>query len=504
MQIQRNPIRRLTALFLGSALVLGACTTAPSTDPPSPPPPGPSGPVPPAPVGTPLGSPITGVIGPGGGQLALPDGSVRISIPPGALSQEQTVGIQEMTNTATGQVGKAYRLTPEGLTFAQPVRLTFGYTEEEVVGTAPEVLSLGYQDEAGVWQMYREPQRDLAARTVSVETRHFSHWSKLAGYQIQPLQAEVGVGKSVVLKVVACTQETQDPSGITVPVPADAQYTCRKTPGSNAAQNWSVNGLPAGSSSVGTVAPLSSPGVAEYTAPAQVPSRNPVAVSVALARPRSGPVTLVANVKVTEPQAWQGYVFYTERGSQPWKMTDGFEGAGLQSAKQTHTFKVVGFREIDAFNTTLVLEQEASAEYLDQGHKEKKIYEICEAFGPTILRHHFIYDRNFVMRGSLKTTLEARLNIVNGHYSLAINPQDVQMTGQDTTTDLYQDGCAHTTNDRSNSKPVKYPASPELLKVEGLLDTAHPNTLSGRYENQGELFTQRTQYLVSWDLTRGE
>ncbi|BDP43978.1 hypothetical protein DAETH_39470 (plasmid) [Deinococcus aetherius] len=497
-------MRTLTALLLGSALLLGACTTTPSTDPPpSTQPPGPSQPVPPSPVGTPVGSPVTAVIGAAGGQLQLPGGSVRIDIPAGALSGDQTVGIQEMTNTAAGGVGRAYRLTPEGTTFAKPVRLTFGYTEEEVVGTAPEALSLGYQDEGGVWRMYRRPTRDPAARTVSVETNHFSTWSMLAGLQLLPHQAKVRVGQIVNLSVVDCTDGTElDPDALTVPMPGGDNYECAPAAIAFTAKNWSVNGAAGGNSSLGTVASGGISGTGVYTAPARKPAQNPVAVSTQVTDLYGQTFTLVSNVTVEDGQAWQGTVTYTETGSRPWVMRDGFEGSGLEKTTQTHTFKVVGVREQDAYNTILLLEQDALAAYEDRGHMEKKIYEICQAFGPKILRHHFIYDRNFYMGGSLKTTIEARLNMSNGRYSLAIIPKDVEMTGQDVTVDIYKDGCAGTTNDRSNNKAMKYPVGPENLRVEGNVDSAHPGTLTGGYEGKGEIFVQPTTYTVSWNLTR--
>ncbi len=328
------------------------------------------------------------------------------------------------------------------------------------------------------------------------------------GMQLQPKKASVSVGQSAALKIVACARpdpDPADPDGV-LPMPG-GRYECGYTFQGLSAEHWAVNGEDGGSSSLGTMQATGAraDGTASYTAPTRIPGRNPVAVSVNVSEVfgRRGVQTLVSNLTVEDSQNWQGTVTYTETGSTPWVMRDGFEGAGLDHARQTHTFKVVGVKNADAQDTTLLLEQEAFAEYTDRGHMEKKIYEICQAFGPTILRHHFVYDRNLSMGGTVKVPLEARLNIADGRYSLAINPEAVPMTGQDVTTDIYKDGCAETTNDRSNSRPVRSSAGPQSLQVKGAVDPAHPTTLTGGYTGKGQIFVQPTRYQVSWNLTRG-
>lgn len=486
-----------STLFATLLLALSACS-GPSGGGPAPTPPGQEAPAP-SPVGTPTAAPIQTVIGAAGGTLSTPDGAVRLDIPAGALSADQTLGLQPITRTAPGGTGQTYRLSPEGLTFATPARLTFTYIDEDIQGSAPEALSIGFQDKQGVWQYVRKPTRDLAAKTVSVETSHFSDWSMLEGVQLRPLQAEVEVGKTLQLQVLSCVPLDADDEDELLP-----SSMCAATTAASTARGWAANGLAGGNASVGTVADLgNSEGKAIYSAPARTPARNPVAVSVNVLTKSLGNVTLVSNVQVREPgKTWQGQVFYTETGTRPWKMRDGFESTGTEFAKLTQTYKVVGVKSEDAYDTVLLLEHQGTAEYSDIGHMEKKIYEICEAFGPTILRHHFIYDRNFRMSGTVKTTLEARLNIVNGRYSLAISPQDVPLTGQDRTIEIHKDGCAGTTDDRSNSKPAKSVDGPATLNIAGPLDPARPDTLKGQYEGRSEVFIQPTHSLVSWELTR--
>src|SRR5207237_2640407 len=97
-------------------------------------------PPPPSAVGTPAGSPVTKVIGAAGGSLSAGDGGITVTIPPGALAGDVSIAIQPIGNTAAGGLGPAYRLTPPGQTFTQPVQVSFPYADADLNGTAPEAL----------------------------------------------------------------------------------------------------------------------------------------------------------------------------------------------------------------------------------------------------------------------------------------------------------------------------------------------------------------------------
>ncbi len=74
----------------------------------------------------PEGLPTEATIGAGGGTLASSDGRLNITVPPGALAGDTVIAIQPITATAPGALG-----TPEDMTFAQPVTLTFTYPADE-------------------------------------------------------------------------------------------------------------------------------------------------------------------------------------------------------------------------------------------------------------------------------------------------------------------------------------------------------------------------------------
>src|SRR5262245_28927723 len=87
-------------------------------------------PPPPSPIHTPkgttLGSPVSATIGSGGGGLISADGRISLIVPAGAVTSNTTFSIQPIRNTLdTNSAAPAYRLLPEGQTFAQPVRVSF-------------------------------------------------------------------------------------------------------------------------------------------------------------------------------------------------------------------------------------------------------------------------------------------------------------------------------------------------------------------------------------------
>lgn len=134
----------------------------------------------PAPTGTGLDAPTVHAFDSTGGQLTSGDGRLSVVIPSGVLAGATEVQIQQVSNTAPGGVGSAYRLEPEGLLFAAPVTITF---TADPSGPALEELSVAYQEGQGYWLHAPKADvvRDATRRTVTVTTRHFSGWTLVAG-----------------------------------------------------------------------------------------------------------------------------------------------------------------------------------------------------------------------------------------------------------------------------------------------------------------------------------
>ena len=273
-------------------------------------------------VGVPMSLPQTLVIGPAGGSLSSADGKLTVEIPAGALSKDETVGIQEISNEAHGKVGKAFRLTPEGVTFAQPVKLHYRYSDEEVKGTVPELLSVAYQDQEGFWHVYKEPTLNRGTQTISVETRHFSDWSPVTGAQLLPHTTSVLVDKTVDLRVVRCEVVNEEDDGSEAVV-TSILALCESSPLTSLnAKGWAVNGVAGGSSSVGTIVANAeaTTGLAVYKAPGQAPAANPVSVSVQYTEHfETTQYLLTSNIVVIDPEARCNGL----RGATAWNATFG-------------------------------------------------------------------------------------------------------------------------------------------------------------------------------------
>lgn len=122
------------------------------------------------------GSPVVKVIGAAGGQIATPDGKIRVDIPAGAVDSDVQFSIQPISKTLASATGPAYRLEPENVTFNKDVKITFAYTEEDLVGTSEDYLYLAYQNKEGYFYSADMTEIDKAAHKVWVNTRHFSDW----------------------------------------------------------------------------------------------------------------------------------------------------------------------------------------------------------------------------------------------------------------------------------------------------------------------------------------
>ncbi|RRB02364.1 hypothetical protein [Larkinella rosea] len=218
------------------------------------------------PVGTPEGEAITALIGPAGGTLESKDRRVRVVIPAGALASSQSISVQPITNNCPSGAGQAFRLTPHGITFAKPASITFQYDESDVLGSAPEALRIAFQTDKGSWKSPARRSLDTTARTLSVETTHFSDWTFFKNIELDPGLGVVNPGGSINLKV---RQHIADPGALM----EDLFVPLASVISEKYIKQWTVSGPGALAHNQST---------ATYYAPEHIPAKNPVAITVSL------------------------------------------------------------------------------------------------------------------------------------------------------------------------------------------------------------------------------
>lgn len=277
--------------------------------------------------GTANGVASTAVVGTEGGAVASADGRLLITVPAGALDRLTTITIQPITNHAHGGVGAAFRLTPEGSQFSKPVTLSFNYSDADVAGSAPEALGVAFQRPDGTWEWTRGPAVDAEARTVTVQTTHFSDWSAVRGFVIRPSTATVAPGKTLSLKVAYC----YPPEGGELLAPLG--FECEKDDAlgglsylQGTVGEWSVDGILGGSGTKGTVTGEGM--AATFTAPSSKPTPDTVTVSARVQPRQSTKILVMATVKIADPADYSGTLdfqnaFAAGKFTVDWKDTDG-------------------------------------------------------------------------------------------------------------------------------------------------------------------------------------
>ena len=261
--------------------------------------------------GSPTGADgASATLGSAGGTFTF--GALTVTVPAGALKQDTVVSATPITSTAPAARGEALRLGPEGLTFAQPVTITFSYTDADLVGTAASELLVAWQRADGTWASRDNVVLDEVAHTVSIQTLHFSDWTKVGGVLLRPGTAKVPTNGTLNLKVRQCYAPDDESDGLGKLVVAAYDCDAAQSPeivyhagGKNLPFNdlgWAVNGTRGGSAKVGRVVGNGTTGEATFTAPGTPPQPSKVAVSAEVVYTSAKKLhrfTVVSNVTIT-------------------------------------------------------------------------------------------------------------------------------------------------------------------------------------------------------------
>lgn len=257
------------------------------------------------PVGQPAGAALVKTIGAEGGRIETPDGAFLLSVPAGAVATPTTFTVQPVENTFKEGGPTAYRLLPEGVTFQKPVTITLSYAGADLTGTAPEMLSLVYQDDEGYFHQASATTVHKNTQKLSVQTTHFSDWTWCEMMNIYADKTALKPGESAELIL----KYYNGYSGNTkLADPRLGKLQEYNVTGSVNGLKWR---LAAGGGSIQPAAARCT-----YKAPATVPAVNPALVSVSV--PTLSPVTadfsietiLTISIAVLEDE----YVTYTVDG----------------------------------------------------------------------------------------------------------------------------------------------------------------------------------------------
>ncbi|WP_196940085.1 hypothetical protein [Sphingobacterium pedocola] len=151
------------------------------------------------PKGKPIGDAVSVEIGPNGGVLLYTD-MVRLEIPPGAVDELTTFGIQPISNTFDEtSASPAFRLTPEDKYFKKPVEISFLYDLDAEGNSGTRMVA--FQRSDGVW-CGSSTELDAPQRLLTVETTHFSDWVWFDLLSLRKDKESVGAGETVNLKLL--------------------------------------------------------------------------------------------------------------------------------------------------------------------------------------------------------------------------------------------------------------------------------------------------------------
>ncbi|RXK60428.1 hypothetical protein ESA94_08135 [Lacibacter luteus] len=228
----------------------------------------------------------TKIIGAAGGTINSNDGKISVSIPQGALTTNQTITVQRITNTNPMGINKGYRITPHNLEFAKPATITFKYTETDFEAAVPEALGIAYQTNEGVWNAINSTTLNKNLMIVSVETTHFSDWTFFKSFELTSTATVLptkGIAQLELLSdanfLLHSLEKPERPIGK------------RQNMTALFIKGWSLAGA-------GNLAPNQQK--ATYTAPATVPNApNPVAISVNIDLNKKGKFLVVKHIKIS-------------------------------------------------------------------------------------------------------------------------------------------------------------------------------------------------------------
>lgn len=243
-------------------------------------------------IGKPIGDKTSESIDKDGGRITSADKKLELILPQDAVLKKTDISIQSVENTLAPGNGSAYHLEPSGMNFQKPLQVIFHYSSKEEAPIAG-LRNIAWQDDKGQWFALDSSVVDTVARTVTGNITHFSTWVFFDYFNLTPTSARLKVGKKMQLQIL-CTY----PGGLS----DDFKSQILK----NIKFSGYANGVRGGNAATGFLSAVTGhteDRFVNYTAPANVPDNNPVAVSIEAAnisfnRKSYSKLKLVSNITI--------------------------------------------------------------------------------------------------------------------------------------------------------------------------------------------------------------
>lgn len=252
-------------------------------------------------VGTTIGNKLTKTIDSTGGTISSTDGGMTLDISAGTFSSATEVGVQPVTNkVAPWGEGTGFRLNLENQLKPITIKLKFE-------GDPPkEALGVAIQDTLGAWRGFKQFSMDQTTKTLNVtlgasiksrvSTRALDYTDiyVYSHFFVFPRSASVKVNNTQDFTFEGCDMIDPNLGDDLAPLRQPEPSNCLRARPEDNPQTWAVNGVTNGNNTFGKI--IADPIGATFTAPAIVPSSNPVQVSV---RVQYGNKTLTTLANVT-------------------------------------------------------------------------------------------------------------------------------------------------------------------------------------------------------------
>lgn len=161
-----------------------------------------------------IGTKTKTIIGKAGGKITSSSGKFSFEFPPDALQDETELTLEEIANNRTMACGNACRLFPQNIILSKPANLTVKYADDEINGTAPEMLSI-YNLKGKTTPVVLDKVNKTVKTKITNTGGKFMPESNLR-LNIVPSKVEIASGQTIEIKIIdqyykdKSTKDTED------------------------------------------------------------------------------------------------------------------------------------------------------------------------------------------------------------------------------------------------------------------------------------------------------